>query len=157
MKLETVAFDEKRLAALTLHALRVEDRAWVLERVDSTQRAELEGLLRELQTLGIPSDPDLVRAALQPAPQTVAPPIPMDALRIEDAVLVRILSNESGVFAARALSLLSDSRREDVMRLMDSNQRDAAASAMSRLAAAPQLEAAMIRALHACADGEGRA
>lgn len=157
MKLETVAFDEKRLAALTLHALRAEDRAWVLERVDLNQRRELEALLLELQTLGIPSDPDLVRAALQPAPQAVAPAIAMDALRIEDSTLGRILSGESDTFAARALSLVSESRRDAVLQAMGAKQREAVIPAMSSLADAPQLDAAMIRALNARADGEVRA
>jgi hypothetical protein len=45
-----------RQAALTLHGLQPEDRAWVLDALPPQQRTALEPLLRELEELGIPGD-----------------------------------------------------------------------------------------------------
>ena len=46
--------NESRRAALSLHGLDDEDRAWVLSRLTESQRAELAALVRELDELGFP-------------------------------------------------------------------------------------------------------
>lgn len=48
-------------AALRLHALPEEDRAWVLTALPADQQAILRQLLRELEALGIPRDADLLQ------------------------------------------------------------------------------------------------
>ena len=54
-----------RRAALTLHALGHDDRAWLLAKLPVSQRDELERLLAELQALGIPVERRLARTALK--------------------------------------------------------------------------------------------
>jgi hypothetical protein len=49
-----------RQAAVTLHGMHVDDRAWLLGELDQGQRATLEGLIGELDELGFPAQPDLV-------------------------------------------------------------------------------------------------
>ena len=46
--------NDTRRAALSLHGLEDEDRAWVLSRLSEDQRAELTALVRELDELGFP-------------------------------------------------------------------------------------------------------
>ncbi|MGM9485059.1 hypothetical protein ACS5PN_27970 [Roseateles sp. NT4] len=61
-----------RRAALALHALSAEDRAWLLQRLSPAQREALDALLVELKELGIPPDQGVIRAALsQPAASSV--------------------------------------------------------------------------------------
>lgn len=50
-----------RRAALTLHALGTEDRAWVLAQLQPQQRARVEPLLGELRDLGIVVDRQALR------------------------------------------------------------------------------------------------
>lgn len=63
---------EVRRAALTLHALAPADRAWMLDRLNPSQRSLLQELLAELESLGIPQDVALIRDALASAPTFVA-------------------------------------------------------------------------------------
>jgi hypothetical protein len=50
-----------RRAALVLHALDTRDREWLLARLAPAQRTTLQGLLGELEELGVVRDPSLVR------------------------------------------------------------------------------------------------
>lgn len=49
-----------RQAAVTLHGMHADDRAWLLGELDQGQRATLEGLIGELDELGFPAQLDLV-------------------------------------------------------------------------------------------------
>jgi hypothetical protein len=64
-----------RRAALLLHAMAPEDRAWVLEALPAAQRHQLASLLEELEALGIERDPSLI--------EEVTGAIPNDASRTE--------------------------------------------------------------------------
>jgi len=57
--------DSRRMAALALHGLTPEDRAWVLDRLDTVDRDSLQRLIDELVALGVPADPELTKAAAQ--------------------------------------------------------------------------------------------
>lgn len=48
--------DGTRRAALALHSVASADRDWILGRLDMAERSSLEGMLAELQALGIPAD-----------------------------------------------------------------------------------------------------
>ena len=51
-----------RQAALTLHAMAPQDAAWLLRQLPAIEAAELQSLLEELRSLGLPSDPALLEA-----------------------------------------------------------------------------------------------
>jgi hypothetical protein len=98
---------EARRAALLVHALPLNDRAWLLESLQPMDRAPLEALLAELQALGIPGDERLVDQALD-VPVTAAPCTVQDRLNRLDAaqlrLLARALQREGPVLAARLLA-----------------------------------------------------
>jgi hypothetical protein len=146
MKAEAVGIDEKRLAALTLHALNVDDRGWMLDRVSASQRRELEALMSELVAIGIPSDPSLVDAALVPRSEpVVAAPAPSRSLTAEPHALARLLRSEPAGLAARCLSLLDAEKRAEVVRLLPEKQRVSIETAAVAMADAPELTAAIVR------------
>jgi len=62
----------QRRAALLLHGLPTDDQEWVLQRLPEGGRHSLSGLLVELQTLGIPHDPELVESVLGSKSESVA-------------------------------------------------------------------------------------
>lgn len=64
-----------RQAALLLHAMPAQDRAWLLAQLAPAERSTVEGLLADLEGLRIPADRALLDEALAVAP----PPAPMPA------------------------------------------------------------------------------
>lgn len=62
-----------RSCALTLHAIALQDRTWVLSRLTGPRRSELEQLLAELDALGIAPDPLLAQAAMNPRSSRESP------------------------------------------------------------------------------------
>ncbi|GAB3771675.1 hypothetical protein GCM10028796_40920 [Ramlibacter monticola] len=78
-------------AALTLHALSGDDRAWVLEALSSQQRSVLKPLLGELDELGIPREADLLRGLAGTGSEAAIPA--SDALQALDDPGVRRLAN----------------------------------------------------------------
>jgi len=70
------ATSETRQAALLLHGLPPGDRRWLLQQLSGDERASLQALLAELETLGIPAD----RALLDEAVSARAAPVPADDL-----------------------------------------------------------------------------
>lgn len=47
----------ERQAALALHSMQPADRSWMLERLPAAGRKQLQGLLDELNALGVPAQP----------------------------------------------------------------------------------------------------
>lgn len=124
MKLELAGHGEKRRAALTLHALHVEDRDWVLTQLGGPQRAELESLLAELAALGIPRDVDLVSAALVAQTPGPAPkPVPPVSLQAESKALAKLLAAEPDAIALHCLPLLGETQRAEVTGLLTGDKR----------------------------------
>jgi hypothetical protein len=67
---------DTRKAALLLHAMPRGDRQWLLEQLPEAERASLNDLLAELETLGIPADRRLLDEAMAPVrsgPSSSAP------------------------------------------------------------------------------------
>ncbi len=95
-----------RQAALTLHALPQSDRNWLLDALEPEDREQLNQLLEELRTLGIPGDSGLV-AELAKAEVPAASP--RDWLGALDAVgasaLATVLRPQPVEFARAVLSL----------------------------------------------------
>lgn len=94
-----------RQAALSLHALREPDRAWILDALPPDQARPLRALIEELRELGIASDPELV-GALLPAPPP-APPLPQSRLALDAAgvgALARLLEGEPEQVVAALMS-----------------------------------------------------
>lgn len=85
-----------RRAALTVHALGTEDRAWMLAQLQPQQRALIEPLLEELRDLGIHADR---RALEQIQVETTSPATAATALarldRREIRELARLLEREA--------------------------------------------------------------
>lgn len=62
-----------RQAALLLHAMSANDRAWALDALPLHQRTQLVALLDELSSLGIARDPALVNEAISARTHATAP------------------------------------------------------------------------------------
>jgi len=58
--MNTATSSPVRQAALTLHAMAPQDAAWLLQQLPAIEAVELQALLEELRSLGIPSDPRLL-------------------------------------------------------------------------------------------------
>lgn len=117
-----------RHAALTLHALPVADREWVLRRLDPQQQLLVEGHLEELRGLGIPAEMDLVRHAIRQSPPVASESAwratvaarsggeMNDVLRGEPAALVaRLLDLGPWSWEAEFLQALSPAARARVV------------------------------------------
>lgn len=142
MKPEPVGVDERRLAALTLHALAEDDRLWILGQVSAAQRQALQALLLELEELGIPRDRSLVEAALVPAVENVLPMQTGGSLRVPPQRMAEWLRGEPVVIVARCLSLVDADARAEVLRLLPQDLR-ASVEAAQAMAPAPALMAAL--------------
>lgn len=99
-----------RRAALVLHALQESDRAWLLASLQPAQRLLLEGLVEELQQLGIPTDPSLVDEAIEVAASRSRPIARLastdaDLERADVRVLARVLAAEPAELIARLLKI----------------------------------------------------
>lgn len=142
MKPEAVGIDERRLAALTLHALAEADRLWILGQVSAAQRQALQALLLELEDLGIPRDRSLVEAALAPAVENELPTQTGSTLRVPPQRMAEWLRVEPVVIVARCLSLVDAQARAEVLRLLPEDLR-ASVEAAQDMAPAPALTAAL--------------
>lgn len=97
-----------RRAALTLHALADEDRAWVLARLQPRQRALVEPLLDELRDLGIVVDPHTLPAIDEANASPATASCRLERLdRDRIAQVARVLEQEAPELA-RALLAGSD-------------------------------------------------
>lgn len=107
----------RKRCALALHAIATRDREWVLAKLPTAQRTELEQLVRELQELGIPADSSVAQDALRRGPASKTAPTAADAL--EMAVL---LEQEPPLLIAQAV-MLNDTSREAILVQLSANKR----------------------------------
>lgn len=111
-----------RKAALALHALSPDDQAWMLAQLDPQAQTQLQPLLAELQSLGIPQDPTLIDTALQGISITPAPelPQPVDWQGVPFEALAKALRDEPLMVKKACLSLLpADQARQVRLQLPD--------------------------------------
>jgi len=85
-----------RSAALLLHAMPQDDRAWMMAALPNGQRDSLAPLLDELESLGIPGDPGLIEE-LATSEEGIAVPAPRWPQQLdagEVVVLCDVLAGE---------------------------------------------------------------
>ena len=109
------AAEEDHKAALLLHALPADDRAWLLEKLPASERQALQSLLTELTELGIPADRSLLDEVMSDMPDsraasgkiTAAPgDLSMQELTdIAPAMIAKILQDEPAMLIAHLLMI----------------------------------------------------
>ena len=104
--------DGVRRAALALHALAPADRAWMLERLPHDRRGEVEALLAELASLGIPRDGTLAKAVEGKRPATATKPA--RGVAPDAAAIANALEGESTALVALALRAHDEARCNEV-------------------------------------------
>ncbi len=147
---ESVSMQQKRRAALTLHALDAGDRAWILERIPVPQRVELQSLLDELMTLGIPDDPDLLCGVLAArAPAECIGELPSESF--DATAWADTLAHEPMGVVRGCLASLQRLERDDVLRRLPVHVQ-AEVSLPESGDAAPALRTAVARVIARRAD-----
>ncbi len=162
---------QARRAALVLHAMAPADRAWVLERMEPSQRDALQVLLSELQALGIPPDPSGLDELGAAAPDSIAagtlPPgeaassgpeaDPLMALGAPGiALLARAWRAQPPLMVAQALCLRPWPWRAALLEQLPALQRrrvmDLLGTVSSGPSAAPALASAMLGGMRRCCE-----
>lgn len=117
---------ELRKAALCLHSLQDDDRAWLMQRLPVEKRDELSGLLDELKSLGIPGDQswqqlglNMNTTELQAAPDDE---YELDAFTAQ--AVWAVLSREPASVIAAVLACRHWSWRQEVAGLYEKAQRN---------------------------------
>lgn len=121
-----------RQAAMLVHALAPEDRLWAIEQLPAEVRGQIDTLVAELETMGLPKDRHLIESALQPhkqlAPTEGEASAPAGAMPTKDALvndwverhgaaaLTRLLVREPTGLISRLLALRDWSWRADLLR-----------------------------------------
>lgn len=141
-----------REAALALHALEPEDRAWLVERLTPTQQRAVAPLLAELAELGIPADARLVDEALRHSARNSGNAQQrLSALGAEQ--VASLMRGEPAPFIACVLGLAAwPWTREFIASLDASAQRQLQDAMHHAPAAAPALRAWLLDTLCARAD-----
>ncbi|MBA2964783.1 MULTISPECIES: hypothetical protein [Ramlibacter] len=148
-----------RQAALLAHGLPAHDRDWLLDRLEPGPRGVLADLLRELQTLRIPPDHDLLQEVLrQHRPASVLSPTErLERLDAEGvARLVSRLRSEPPGLVIRLLHLHDWPWRAAVARELGVHAADGP-DAPADLPPAPALDAALLEAVAAALPASGAA
>lgn len=135
-----------RRAALVVHAMPERDRAWLLAQLAPQERAQLEPLLAELRSLGIPGD----RALLEEAIGVARPPGERDgdavsphaqalaALRKADPErLAAVLRGEPALLVAKLLRIADWPWRGAVLQRLGSAARKQVELTLRDVEAAP--------------------
>jgi len=141
--------DPLRCAALALHAASDADRTWLLQSLAEQERTQLAPLLGELQALGFPHDPALLRQWPSDSdvsePSSPAWPEDLDPTAI--AALARVLACEPPAVAQCLLAMKSWDWRTELLSAMDDAARVAVQQTRSDPAPAPRLCDAVLQAL----------
>lgn len=130
----------ERHAALVLHSATDADRSWLMAQLPAPHRARVQPLLAELQRLGVPRDPTLVRAALQPSspPMGARPRTATDRLAAAaPGELARLLAEEPATLAAQVLAMLPNDARAGVLRQFATGRRALVARLVPEVATGP--------------------
>jgi hypothetical protein len=147
---------EVRRAALVLHGLTPADREWVLERLPPSSCEELQPLLDELASLGMPGDPELIRSALQrvaDGAQGVEPAFAVIAHASSEHVY-DILVDEPDRLIAIVMSSSNWPWRDALLSRIDAARAQGIRERMMTLSVAPGLRRAVLQEL-ARRIGEG--
>jgi hypothetical protein len=157
-----VVAPSSRRAALLVHAMAERDRAWLLAQLGPQERAQLEPLLAELRTLGIPADRALLEEAIagakpadsrEPGTATADAAAPASLRRADPGELAAILRGEPAVLVAKLCRMAEWPWRDAVLRKLGSAARKQVELALGDLEAPPgeafqqHLVAALVRRL----------
>jgi hypothetical protein len=141
-------------AALALHALAADDRAWVLGALPADQQAVIEPLLRELEDLGIPRDAGLLDTAVRCEGDRGA--AAADALRALDAAQVRrlagLLAGEPPRLAAALLAASPWPWREQLLQHLPAAVACEVVQHASPMRPAPALQLALLSEISAALE-----
>ncbi|AVS67157.1 hypothetical protein C8245_16980 [Paracidovorax avenae] len=162
---------QARRAALVLHAMAPADRAWVLERMEPSQRDALHALLSELQALGIPPDPSGLDELETAAPASIAAgPLPFGEAAFSPpevgplmaigapgiAALARAWRAQPPLMVAQALCLRPWPWRAALLEQLPALQRrrvmDLLGTVSSGPSTAPALASAMLDRMRRCCE-----
>lgn len=135
----------RRRAALTLHALSIQDREWLLEQLPAADRSSLRGLLAELRELGIPAEPEVIRSALSDTAPTAGSP--------SAAALAKVLARETESLRGSLLSLLTAAQRESVLTQW-AHELEARPEPVAQPAWPPRLQVALLHSWQSLAMAE---
>lgn len=94
-----------REAALALHALEPDDRAWLIERLTPAQQRAVTPLLAELAELAIPADARLVDDALRHSARSATRSALQRLSALQPAQAAQLLRGEPAPFVACLLGL----------------------------------------------------
>jgi len=123
--------ENRRRAALALHALAGRDQRWVLDRLAPAQRRLVSGLLGELRALRIPADVALLKSLRGPAaaPQPRAD-MPAQAQATPEVIAGWLVGERPFVVAACLLDL-APARQDLVLARLTPSQAAAARTLMA--------------------------
>lgn len=131
-----------RRAALSLHALQVEDRDWILSALPGGQGDVLRGLLKELQDLGIPAQ------ELLPHPRDAQPPSPLrTTLPPPSGVVARELARLLAVEPPRVRSVLLEAHPREWGSRLELPGDDGTPAGVPTADRAPALQEAVLAAV----------
>jgi hypothetical protein len=144
-----------REAALALHALEPDDRAWLIERLTPAEQRAVAPLLAELAELGIPADARLVDEALRHSARSATRSAQQRIAALQATQAAQLLHDEPAPFVAGLLGLAEwPWTREYIAGLDASAQRRLQDAMHDAPAAAAPLRAWLIEALAARIGGD---
>ncbi|MBC7604502.1 MAG: hypothetical protein H7255_17805 [Ramlibacter sp.] len=127
-----------RQCALTLHAMSLQDREWMLSQLAPERRIELQRLVTELEALGIAPDPQLVRQTMHARQTRAHGPArcPHTAQQLASvlsaeppSLIAHVLRGHDNAFITAFLACLAPTLRDDVAKHLNSTRSRAPAPA----------------------------
>jgi hypothetical protein len=135
-----------RQAALVLHGLAQDDRDWLLAQLPEASAEDIRPLLVELQALGVPGDPELIRVALQRKVEEVKALQPgFHALAAASVhQMLELLADEPDTLIAIVLSSSNWSWRDALLSRLGDERARSIRESMLGLSVAPGLRQAVL-------------
>ena len=144
-----------REAALALHALVPQDRAWLIQRLTPAQQRAVTPLLDELAALGIPADAKLVDEVLRQDASSATRTAQQRVAALRDGQAAQLLRGEPAAFVACLLGLSTWPWTREYIDGLDISAQQRLQEAMHEApAATPALRAWLIEALAARIDAD---
>ena len=133
-----------RRAALLLHTVCADDRAWLLAQLPAEERRVMEPLLAELRELNIPADRDLLAEVADAEGGALPPPNAGTLASADPALVAKVLAGEPLALVARVFALGPWSWSGAVLATLSPMRRE---QLRDRLAAAQRPDASQPRSL----------
>lgn len=119
MGVEIMEFSPLRRNAIRLACAHVEDREWVLTRLEPAERQRIEALLEEINLLGLAVDPAAVAAVMAEFPHSPA----NSALPENASVHSHVSGAEHPFWAGLVLQLQGQAQRRQVLAALPNSVR----------------------------------